>query len=151
MFEFMKKHVQTLLLAVILPLLCVSSCGKKITQKEIVGEYYWDAGMGYEVKVFINQDGTWKKDVFENGKKTEGSSSSYNSGKYKVITKVIKKADKSYEVNIVSFDDGKTGYLFNDGCFEGLNDDIWLQTEIQTGDDPFPGINEDGGREYCKK
>lgn len=117
--------------------------------RDVVGEYYWNPGLGYEIKVFINEDGTWRKDIYENGILIEGSAE--RSGNYRIIGKVIKKAEISYGVSIVSFDDGKTGYLFNGKCFKGLNDDIVLQTKITTGDIPFPGINEGGGRDYCKK
>ena len=117
-----------------------------------MGEYYWDGGSGYEVKVFINSDGTWRKDIYENGYlDVEGANASYRSGKYKILTKEIKKADNSFKIQIVSFDEGKTGYIFDGNCFKGLSDDVWLQFNMQTGTDPFPGINEDGGREYCKK
>jgi hypothetical protein len=119
--------------------------------EDIVGQYYWDPGLGYEVKVFLNEDGTWRKDVYENGELSEPLFANEFSGKYQILEKTIKKADKSYTVNIITFDNGKSGYLFNGSCFKGLSEDIWYQTNISTAEIPFPGINEGGGRSYCKK
>jgi hypothetical protein len=120
-------------------------------QEDLVGEYYWDPGLGNEIKVFLKEDSTWRKDYYKNGVLNKPMFPEDFSGKYRIIDKVIKKADESYEVSIVSFDNGKSGYLFNGNCFKGLSDDIWLQTGIKTAEDPFPGINEGGGRSYCKK
>jgi hypothetical protein len=118
---------------------------------DLVGEYYWDPGLGFEIKVNLDKDGSWKKDVYENGVLAKPLFPADFSGKYQVIGKVIKKAEESYGVRIVSFDAGKSGYLFDGSCFKGLTDDILFQTDIKTAEVPFPGINEGGGRSYCKK
>lgn len=117
------------------------------SSKDYIGVYYWDGGMGTEIKVHINEDGTWKKDIYENGilQKDEYG---VRSGKYIVLNKEIKKADGNYFVQVISFDGGETGYLFSKGCFNALTDDVVLQTNMWSGESPFPGIL---NCSYCKE
>ena len=111
--------------------------------KGAAGEYYWEGSFGWETIVTLNEDGTWKKQSFENGKENIDEYS-VTSGTWKVETVIKGGVKNKKEYSVLVFNENKfMAFIFEDGCVSNLNDDIFLNSDFPlnpNGNKPFGNL-----------
>jgi hypothetical protein len=131
----MKKNLLLLLGGVVFLTNCVSNSNTETNEDFVVGTYYWSNDItNSETFVNINSNGTWKKDIFVNGKKyTETFIDTIGTWK-KVIVSNNRIKDKADYTVIVFDDQNWNSYLFNNGCIEITNDQVITNSDYMTTD-----------------